>query len=234
MALSKIDLTTYVKETFEETWQSRNGQVVPDPKALGLGNDTIVFDRATVLYADISGSTAMVDKSYWFFAAEVYKNFLYCAARLITDSGGTITAYDGDRIMGIFIGDDQTPSAVKCAFKINYATKAIIVPAMKAKYTTDFNLQHVVGIDTSQIRVARTGSRGFTDLVWVGRAANYAAKLTELSAYYSTWITQAAFDKLDQSTWYGADKKTVMWAHAPWPAMNNAKVYGSTWWWEIV
>lgn len=89
MALSD-DLSTYVKGTFNKVWEENPGKVVPEPESLTSGNDAIVFDRATILYADLSGSTAMVDGHIWYLSAEVYKSFLYCAARLITRNDGTI------------------------------------------------------------------------------------------------------------------------------------------------
>ena len=42
-----------------------------------------------------------------------------------------------------------------------------------------------VGIDTSELFVARTGIRRANDLVWVGRAANHAAKLSARSGSVS-------------------------------------------------
>jgi class 3 adenylate cyclase len=231
MALSD-DLTTYVKTTFQAQWKTRKGQIVPDPEALKLSNDAIEFERATVLYADLSGSTSMVDSNTWQFAAEIYKAFLYCAARLITDAGGEITAYDGDRIMGIFIGGTQSTSAAKCALKINHATKNIVMPALKVQYpSTNFTLRHVVGIDTSPIRASRTGVRGDNDLVWVGRAANHAAKLTELDADYATWITGTLFNNLADEAKY--TNQVLMWEKRLWTPMGKMEIYRSNWTWKV-
>jgi hypothetical protein len=49
-----------VAKIFRSQWTTRNGYVVPDPDDAKLGNDAVVFEKATVLYADLSGSTAMV------------------------------------------------------------------------------------------------------------------------------------------------------------------------------
>jgi hypothetical protein len=57
-------------------------------------------------------------------------------------------------------------------------------------------INHVTGIDTSDLFVAKTGVRGANDLVWVGRAANYAAKLTALPPAYPTYITKEVYDAL--------------------------------------
>jgi class 3 adenylate cyclase len=180
MAL-KDDLETEVARILKETWDVRDGRVVPEDDDLSLGNEAVEFERATVLYADLSGSTTLVNRKTWQFAAEMYRGFLYCAARIIRNEDGAVTAYDGDRVMGVFIGETQSTNAVKAALKINFAVQQIINPAIRKHYPkSNYSLKHVAGVDTSPIRVARTGVRGGNDLVWVGRAANYAAKLTEL------------------------------------------------------
>jgi class 3 adenylate cyclase len=51
------------------------------------------------------------------FAAEIYKTFLHCAAKIIRSEDGVITAYDGDRIMAVFIGNAKNTSAVRAALK---------------------------------------------------------------------------------------------------------------------
>jgi class 3 adenylate cyclase len=227
------DLKETVKSIFDTRWDVRDGQVVPEPEDLRLGNDAVKFARATVLYADLHGSTKMVDSKKWWFAAEIYKTYLHCATKIIKDQGGAITSYDGDRVMGFFIGNMQSTNSAKCALKINYAVQNIINPAIKAKYTdTDFQVRQSVGIDTSEIHVARTGVRGDNDLVWVGRAANYAAKLTELDHGQQTWITDTLFSRLDKEAKYGANGD-LMWKEWIWTEHDERKIYSSTWWWEV-
>ena len=60
---------------------------------------------------------------------------------------------------------------------------------------TEYKIKQAVGVDTSKLFVARTGIRGSNDLVWVGRAANYAAKLSALRDGNSlAVITKDVFD----------------------------------------
>ncbi len=232
MAL-RDELDKYVKTTFRDRWTIRDGNVVPDPEDLTLDNAAVRFDRATVLYADLAGSTRMVDGYKWHFAGEIYKNYLYCASRLIRNEGGEITAYDGDRVMGLFIGDFQCSNAVKCALKINYAVSQIINPAIKAQYDSSrFAVSQCAGIDTSEVYASRTGVRGDNDLVWIGRAPNYAAKLTELSATAPTWITDSVFTRLSDEAKYGSDGQ-LMWEKRSWTPMGNKIIYLSTWWWKF-
>lgn len=229
MAL-KDDLETEVGTIFKTVWTERYGQVVPEPASLKLGNDAIKL-TGTVLYADLSDSTAMVDSKKPQFAAEVYKAFLHCAAKVIKHFGGTITAYDGDRVMAVYLGDSKNTSAVKTALKLNWVRQNIIQPAINKQYTTDFVLRHVVGIDTSDLYVARTGVRGDNDLVWVGRSANWAAKLASEDHNYPTWITAAIYNNMNDVV--KLSEGTNMWQARSWSDMNNAPVYCSSYHWSL-
>ncbi|HEY6846231.1 MAG TPA: adenylate/guanylate cyclase domain-containing protein [Terracidiphilus sp.] len=223
------DLKTEVTAIFRAQWTTREGQVVPDTPDLKLGNDAVTLD-ATVLYADIDGSTSMVDSKTAQFAAEVYKTYPLCAARLIRSEGGAITAYDGDRVMAVFIGGLKNTSAVRCALKIKAAVTEIINPAIKVQYNSDFQLQQVVGIDTSELLVARTGIRGSNDLVWVGPAANHAAKMSSLSEQpYSTFISSAVYDKMMDAVRMSSSGQN-MWEARSW---RGKTIYRSSWYWHV-
>jgi class 3 adenylate cyclase len=144
------ELKTEVEKILSTHWATRNGTTVPAPEDLGLGNDAVKFEAATLLYADLSDSTGMVSSQPDYFAAEVYKSFLYSAARVIRSEGGEVTAYDGDRIMAVYLGGSKNTNATRSALKINYAVTHIINPAITAQYPQRaFRLRHVVGIDTS-------------------------------------------------------------------------------------
>ncbi|MET4594562.1 MULTISPECIES: adenylate/guanylate cyclase domain-containing protein [unclassified Sphingomonas] len=222
------DLRTQVRNTFQTAWTTRDGTVVPATADVKLSNDGVNLD-ATVLYADLSESTQMVDSKIPTFSAEVYKNYLYCAARLIRNYEGSITAYDGDRIMGVFVGDRKNTNAARCSLAINWAVENVIRDELSKRYTTDFVLRHTVGIDTAKLLVARTGVRGDNDLVWVGRAANWAAKLTGLPNATPLWLTKRVYDNMNDSVKTYNGKQ--MWSAKTWTANNNEAIYSSTWNW---
>lgn len=226
MSLSE-EIRNNASNTFSTAWSTRDGREVPSPNSLKMGNDAIRFERATVLYADLDQSTALVEKKRWDFAAEVYKTYLYAASRLIRDAGGVIVSYDGDRVMGIFIGNRQSNDAVRCALKINYGVKTIVQGELKKFYTSsDYTIKHVVGIDTSETRAARTGVRGDNDLVWVGNAANLAAKLTGLDAEQPTYITNRTYKLLDDNLKVSAGKE--MWRRWRWSKHNDDTIYSTS------
>ena len=225
------DLNAEVLKILQEEWSEREGRVVPESDDLKLGNDAVALN-GTVLYADLDESTKLVDTEESWFAAEVYKCFLVCAARIIRSEGGEITSYDGDRIMAVFIGNGKNSNATRSALKINYVVQEIINPSIPKVYCgKSFSVRHVVGIDTSNLFVTRTGVRGANDLVWVGRAANYAAKL---SARFGppTQITAEVYRMLDRASKYG-DNGQNMWTRTRSPEIGNRPIYTSTWLWEV-
>lgn len=229
MALAD-DLKTWVNETFIDEWEIQETASVPNPEDLRLNsNHAKDLKAATVLYADLDGSTDMVNTKKWQFSAQIYKTFLKCASDIIKNEGGVITAHDGDRVMAVFTGNSKNTSAARCALKINSAVLDVIQPAIAKKWKTDFVLKHVVGIDTSQLRAARIGVRGDNDVVWIGRAANYAAKLTNLAGK-PTRITADAYNMLADESKYsnGVD----MWNLEYWEDMKIF-TYTSTWKWAI-
>lgn len=228
----KDTLISDVIATFSTRWDVQTTTSVPNPEDLRLNsNHAKDLETATILYADLDGSTNMVDSYDWEFSAEVYKTYLRCASEIIKSENGVITAYDGDRVMAVFTGDSKNTSAARCALKINYSVCEIIQPALTKQYPSkNFTVKHVVGIDTSRLRTARIGVRGDNDLVWIGRAANYAAKLTALHGK-ATWITKAVYDRLREDLKYTEGKS--MWDARPWTQMKNLPIYCSNYWWRI-
>lgn len=121
-----------MQELARERWEAiRDGYVVPSADLLSFGNTSVPLD-ATVLYADIPASTEMVDALPDTRAAEYYKALLHCAATVVKAEGGTITAYDGDRLMAIFVGETQATDAIRAALKISGTIVDVINPQFLA------------------------------------------------------------------------------------------------------
>ncbi|MCE5228801.1 adenylate/guanylate cyclase domain-containing protein [bacterium] len=230
------DLTTEVTKIIEEKWSTSDGRSVPETEDIQLGNKGVNLE-ATCLYADLAESTNLVNSFNAQLAAEVYKCYLNCSCRIIRNQGGVITAFDGDRVMAVFIGDSKNTSAVRSALAINHAVIKIINPALKNYYKErirDFVVRHSVGVDTSKLLVARTGIRGSNDLVWIGRAANYAAKLCALRHDgYSTWITGVVYDVMNESVKLTDDRSKNMWEERSWTGQNGLRIFRSNYYWGL-
>lgn len=198
------DLTQKVHGFAFDAWGDiPNAWVLPEAEDLTFGNTGERLD-VCILYADIHRSTEMVDELPDTKAAAYYKAFLHCAAKLVKENSGTIQAYDGDRIMGVFIGVRRVDNAVIAALQLNNIVYNLINPKFEsAGILSHRPIQHTVGIDAGRVLVAKTGVRVDSDLVWVGSAANYAAKLNSfegLDTDYATRVTSDAYGMLSD-TW---------------------------------
>lgn len=229
------DLNAEVTKIFKEQWSEREGKQIPDTPDLKLANDAVKL-TGTVLYADLADSSGMVDRFEPTLAAEIYKCYLNSACRIIGANGGGITAFDGDRVMAVFLGDLKNTNAMKAALQINHAVINIINPRMREVYPSipsDFAVKQAVGIDTSKLFVARTGIRGSNDLVWVGRAANLAAKLCSLrTGNLASWVTAEVYDLAHESA-KKSNQGASMWERRTWTARNDQVVYASSWTWQL-
>jgi hypothetical protein len=83
--------------------------------------------------------------------------------------GGDIRSFDGDRVMAVFLGNQKNTNAAKSALKINWAVINVLRPKIHAKYPVlardGFEIKHCVGIDRSDVLVARSGIRDHNDLI---------------------------------------------------------------------
>jgi class 3 adenylate cyclase len=227
------DLQKEVKEIVSRQWTERDGTVVPTPADLKLGNDGVKL-QATVLYADLVGSTELVSQRKYWFSAEVYKAYMVCAAKIIKSQSGAVTAYDGDRIMGVFIGENKEDAAIRAAMQINWALINIVNSEIKSFYVKGpYAASHAIGVDTSELFACRIGVRNDNDIVWVGRAANYAAKLSALRNGYPIYITGNTYDKLSIKCLYGGPASSHMWEERTWTAMDKLRIFRSNWWWKL-
>lgn len=226
------DLIAEARATFCAKWEEREGRAVPEAEDVKLCNDAVVLD-GTVLYADMNDSTGLVDGYKAWFAAEIFKTYLAGASRIIRENNGEVTAFDGDRVMAVFTSDRKNSSAAKSALQVNAFVKELNKAIKTAYPKTSYVLQQTIGIDTSKLFIARTGVRKYNDLVWVGRAANYAAKLCSAAdSTYPTYITEDVFKKLSKEVKYGGTEGRLMWERSTWDGLG-VTVYRSNWLWSF-
>jgi uridylate cyclase len=226
------EIESQVIKIFKTNWEKREGSKVPETSDLKLTNDAVELD-ATILYADLKESTELVKGYKNWFSAEIYKAYLLSCCELIRNNEGVITSFDGDRVMGIFIGDSKNTNAATTGLQINYVVDKVIIENMKKQYPNNtYKLEQAVGIDNSKVFVARTGIRGDNDLVWVGNAANMAAKMCSIRKNeYRTYISASVYNHLNESVKYGGKPKRLMWDEIYWDDYAT-NLYASTWWWK--
>ena len=111
----------------------------------------------------------------------MYKIYLHTVSEVLRANNGVITAFDGDRVMGVFIGDSKCSSSAKAGLQIYAAVKKLNEQIVSVYPNSRYAIDYAAGIDVSDLFVVRTGIRGSNDLAWIGTAANNAAKLSEMS-----------------------------------------------------
>jgi adenylate cyclase len=221
---SKID--AYVKEPYviDETI------VVPDTDTpnLTFGNKglTCVF---AFLFVDIRKSSQLHETYGYTKAAKVYQSFHDINVRVIEENSGSIRAFDGDRIMGVFVGEMKNSNAVKAAMQIQWAIRNILNPKLGTQITCGG------GIDYGKILVTKIGKgrdKNNNDLVWIGKADNYASHLAN-EANNTIIISTNSYKVLSQDRKTSNDKD--MWQSKVLKLKNGTEVncYESGWGWVI-
>lgn len=200
MSARSDNLTASVETLLATIWNERDGNVVPDTDSVAL-KDGAVKIEATFLYADLAGSSLLAEKCPWGTTAKIIRAYLDICTRSIKIHGGEIRSFDGDRVMGIFKGEAPNTSAVTCAREIDWMVEYVLNPKANAKFLSvsknDIKIRHCVGIDTSSAVAVRAGIRNSNDLIWIGRAPSFAAKLSDIRNFpYTVYITKEVYNKL--------------------------------------
>ncbi|HXM18305.1 MAG TPA: adenylate/guanylate cyclase domain-containing protein [Candidatus Tumulicola sp.] len=233
----KEDITSEVNAILSQPWSIRDGIVVPENKDVNLVGGAVKLD-AIMFYADLADSTALVMTKDRGVVAKVFKTFLSTAARLIKANSGYVRSFDGDRIMGVFLGGTKRTQAAKCGLHLNWAFCNVVKPRLLVAFPTlesgGFKLEYSTGIDVSDILVVRGGVYKDNDLLWVGRAANVAAKLSAIrQTPFRTFISKDVYDNMHESSRLGGTLKSNMWVPFLYPGVKGQiSFYKSSWTWE--
>lgn len=235
MALSS-DLERDVQVFISTPWNRRDGRKIPETEEIALAGGAVELS-ATFLYADLAASSKMAKELDRRIVAKILKSFLYCASKLIVACDGRIVSFDGDRVLGVFYGDHKNTSAAKCALQIHWAVK-LIREKFESSYDSvkgaSFKIAHAVGVDTGTVLAVRAGVRGSNDLIWIGRAPNLAAKLSDIREWpYCTFITASVFNAMLDSSKYGGTNHEMMWESRTWSFLGDSlRLYRSNWSWR--
>lgn len=227
------DITTAVAEILAATWNEREGQVVPETDDVTLKNGAVSLD-AVFLYADLHRSTALAEVATRKQAAKVVRGYLSSMSRVINAQGGEIRSFDGDRVMGIFVGSSKNSDAAQCALKMNHALTKILRPKVEAAFPSlkkaGYTVDHSVGVESGKAFIVRAGVRGSNDLISVGPAPNIAAKLSDLRSGYSSYLSSAVYGRLNEAAKLGGDPRKNMWTKTTQKVNDTTMtIYASNW-----
>lgn len=229
----KNKIESAVDEIITVRWDDRDGQLVPKTGDVAFKDEAVKLE-ATYLYADLVDSSSLAQKVNEPVAARAIRAFLKSSVQIIRKYDGHIRSFDGDRVMGIFIGDSKNSHAARVALGINWAMINVIKPKLLARWPNledKWKIRHAVGIDTGRVFIVRGGVRNNSDLVSVGEPANIAAKLSDIRTGEASFISREVYGRLNDASkisskgsnmWDGHSKVTI--------GGKDVVVYSSTYW----
>jgi class 3 adenylate cyclase len=137
--------------------------------------------ETTVLYIDMRRSTQLSFQHRRETVAKLYSAFVRAMTRAAAHFGGEVRGIIGDRVMAIFDQDKCFSHAADTAFLMNSVCKYII----NRRFPHN-EVEFGIGIDYGRMLATKTGiarrggiQQSYRALVWLGRPANIASKLTD-------------------------------------------------------
>lgn len=137
--------------------------------------------ETAVLYVDMRRSTQLSLRHHPHTVAKLYSAFVRAATRCAKAFNGEVRGIIGDRVMMLFDTADCYANAVYTAILINSVCQYVI----NSQFPHD-QVSFGIGIDYGRMLATKTGIRrhgsaqqSYRSLVWLGRPANVASKLTD-------------------------------------------------------
>jgi class 3 adenylate cyclase len=219
---SKRRITTTLQQA--TTSEITKGRELPDPDQLGLAEGRRL--EAAVLYNDLRGFSQLVATNPRRQVLLVLDAFVSEMVRAAREMNGEVVDCAGDRVMAIFwrpYGDRSVSpihDAIKCAFWmqtiVNRALNSVLINASLP------SLGCGIGIDYGTVVVARVGIRNRNKMVFLGSAANWAARLESYAQAGQTVLSDLVYK-------HRPDFMTAQngWLFYPGPSWLNASYWTS-------
>ena len=192
-----------VNEIFDNPFTGSTTEIIPTVDDLTFDNHGKLVELA-MLFIDIKDSTHLVAAVQKKTAARMYKGFLKGITKIALDNDGEVRSFNGDGVLVAFAVGGRCNNAVRAAMQMIYFCNNILKPKFDIYKAQNTQLQNIefsfgIGIDVGEILVVKGGIGGENnrDLVWVGNATNYAAKLAGLTqGIYQLHITHDVYSRL--------------------------------------
>jgi predicted ATPase/class 3 adenylate cyclase/regulation of enolase protein 1 (concanavalin A-like superfamily) len=156
--------------------------------------------QATVLLADVKGSTALaerVDTETW---VEIMNQVFQILGAEIVRYGGQIDQYRGDGLIAFFgvpaAHEDDPERAVRAALGMQDAIARFAAELAKARMPggeTGIELRLRVGLNTGEVIAARVGSQQHTEDTAMGRAIAIAARMESAAEPGTVLVTESTY-----------------------------------------
>lgn len=195
----KDNIKNKVKKIEGEPFQVEEVDSVPT-----ISNSKLTFDckglefTATVLYIDMRGSTAILNKHRKRVVAKIHMLYYHAIVKIAKATEGEIRSFNGDSLLVFYQGStkESLSNAIKAAMQMKYSIKTLLNENLKRYTDIDFG----IGIDHGKILATKVGIGGTDetkDLIWIGNAVNKAAKISDkCKSDYNIGISELVYNNL--------------------------------------
>ncbi len=195
----KEDIIKKAKEIESEYFQVEEVYSVPtiSNSKLTFGCKGLEFE-ATVLYIDMRGSTAILNKHTKKVVAKIHMLYYHAIVKIAKETRGEIRSFNGDSLLVFYQGTtkESLSNAIISAMHMKFAIKELLNDNLKNYTDIDFG----IGIDHGKILATKVGIGGTDetkDLIWIGNAVNKAAKISDqCKSYYNIGISEFVYNNL--------------------------------------
>lgn len=157
-----------------------------------------------VLYIDLRKSTDLNLTHRRETMSKLYSSFVRAIMKAAKQYNGKVRNVVGDRVMVLFDSPGCYGNAYKTAVLLNS-----IVTKLLNKYFTKNEIKAGIGIDYGKMLVTKAGiikiggeNLNYKSLVWLGRPANIASKLTDLANKSITEEFQTISSEINEGHFY--------------------------------
>ncbi len=151
---------------------------VPPPEAIS-GTNTVEENRlCTILFADVSGFTALSERLPPEEVKEIIDGCFAAMTTVIEKHGGYVDKYIGDCVMAVFgvprSTDNDAERAVHAALKLQ---QTVAKYGLRGRRHGRLRLSLRIGINTGRVFAGRVGGANRKDFTVMGDAVNVASRL---------------------------------------------------------
>lgn len=148
--------------------------------------------ESCVLYVDMRDSTKISAAKRPATLSKIYSSFVRSMIAAARYNNGHVRNIIGDRVMVVFDKKDCFKKAIDTAITMNSISEHIL-----NKRIRDIDFRCGIGIDYGKMLIAKAGAvrRGaekefYRSLVWLGKPANVASRLTDIANKKITTVTE--------------------------------------------
>ena len=142
------------------------------------------LDERTVVFVDLSGYTAMVEREDLTAVGDILNEFYGFAIRIIQQHGGAVDKLIGDGIMAVFKGPPTVIGIHNQALAAVSASLAIIREVehlSERRFSAENKLTASAGVCSGKVLVGLVGSHQHMSHTCIGDVVNVAARLQGLA-----------------------------------------------------